>query len=212
MTEKRALIVDDSQLDRDALEAVLKKRDFEVLALADGQQCMEAIDRYRPDIVLLDIVMPNVHGKQLLHSIRAKFNAVDLPVIMVTAKTETAEIVEALTLGANDFISKPLDYDVALLRMNTHLKISELSRHAARLKEIEAVNAMIATYNHEINNPLAVALSETKKQPQPNLERIEKALWRISDIVKRIDRVVTSGKVEYSPYSEDSKMVKIRKA
>ncbi len=209
------MIVDDSELDRTLLANVLTKKGYEVTTLESSATCFDSVVTQKPDAVLLDILMPEIDGKQVLHMLRKKFNSIELPIIMMTAKSATSDVIESLQLGANDYITKPADFDVALMRIETHLKISELSQQMFRLKELEAVGAMVVTYNHEINNPLAIALGALKKMEknpnENNYKKLEDAIWKISNIVKKIEEATRKVKIEYENYAGKlTKMVKVR--
>ncbi len=210
---KTILIIDDSELDRNTLATVLRKNKFNIIISESGEKGLEVIAKAKPDIILLDSLMPEVDGNEILRGLRKRYNAIELPILMVTVKSKSSDIVESLSLGANDYITKPVDFDVALMRINTHLKIAELSQSLGKLKELEAVNAMIATYNHEINNPLSVALGALRRLegvgPSAEYEKVERALWRITSIVKAIKDVTKNGNIEFSAYTEKSKIIKI---
>ncbi len=115
------LVVDDNELNRDALSCLLRLHQYEVEGAADGQAALSLISTRRFDLVVLDIEMPGLNGIELLTQIRATRNQTDLPVIMLTARTHGPDIVEAFNLGANDYLTKPIDCPVALARISTHL-------------------------------------------------------------------------------------------
>jgi len=115
------LIVDDEESNRDMLSRRLERQGFQAITAADGPEALDAI-RARPfDLVLLDIRMPGMNGIQVLQAIREQYPAAQLPVIMVSAEAQSASIVEALELGANDYITKPVDLPVALARIRTQI-------------------------------------------------------------------------------------------
>ena len=71
------------------------------------------------DLILMDIMMPGEFGTQVLSKIREKFNTIELPIIMVTSKADVSDVIECLRIGANDFIAKPVNFDVAVSRIST---------------------------------------------------------------------------------------------
>ena len=121
------LIVDDEEGNRDMLSRRLLRQGFEVLLAADGPQALDLIRRQPPDLVLLDVRMPGMSGMDVLRAIRERYSPTQLPVIMVTAEGHSASIVEALQIGANDYITKPVDMPVALARIRTLLSQKTLS-------------------------------------------------------------------------------------
>ena len=115
------LVVDDSEFNRDALSRRLIQKGFLVEIAADGTGALECAANGRHDLVLLDVEMPGMSGLEVLSRLRASRSQSELPIIMVTARAQSGDIVEALNLGANDYITKPIDFPVALARIHTHL-------------------------------------------------------------------------------------------
>ena len=126
--EGRILVVDDNALNRDMLSRRLSRRGYDVTVAEDGQQALDAIGQERFDLILLDWMMPGLSGIDVLKKIREDYTAVQLPVIMATAKTEAEDIVEALRLEANDYVTKPLNFDVVNARMRTQLGLVQAHR------------------------------------------------------------------------------------
>lgn len=115
------LVVDDEEINRDLLSRRLERKGYLVTTAVDGQEALEKIEAQHFDMVLLDIMLPNIDGIAVLEKIREDYAASELPVIMVSAKDDSEGIVEALQLGANDYVTKPVDFPVALARIQTHL-------------------------------------------------------------------------------------------
>lgn len=115
------LVVDDNELNRDALACLLRFQQYEVQSAADGHDALALIETHRFDLVVLDVEMPGQTGLEVLTQIRTTRSQTDLPVIMLTARTHGPDVVEAFRLGANDYLTKPIDCPVALARIGTHL-------------------------------------------------------------------------------------------
>jgi diguanylate cyclase (GGDEF)-like protein/PAS domain S-box-containing protein len=115
------LVVDDNELNRDALSCLLRLQQYDVDVAGDGEEALSVLASRSFDLVLLDVEMPGLSGLEVLTRIRATRNDTDLPVIMVTARSHGPDIVEAFRLGANDYLTKPIDCPVALARIGTHL-------------------------------------------------------------------------------------------
>ncbi len=128
------LVVDDEEINRDLLSRRLEKRGFHVVTAADGVEALAKIEAEMFDMVLLDIMLPNIDGLEVLQKIREEHSASELPIIMVSAKDDSEGIVEALTLGANDYVTKPVDFPVVLARIQTHLAHRQVK---IRLRESE---------------------------------------------------------------------------
>src|ERR1700687_799231 len=117
----RLLIVDDNEMNRDMLARRLERKGYVVGVADSAQQLLERVKQDRADLVLLDIEMPEVSGLEALKRLRESYSPIELPIIMVTAKIQSQDIVKALELGANDYLTKPVDFPVALARIRTHL-------------------------------------------------------------------------------------------
>ena len=115
------LLVDDDAMNRDALARRLTRSGYTVLTADGGVAALRMIRENRIDAVLLDVMMPGMSGLETLRQLRQVRSVADLPVIMVTAKDESNDVVEALDLGANDYVTKPVDFAVALARIRAQV-------------------------------------------------------------------------------------------
>jgi diguanylate cyclase (GGDEF)-like protein/PAS domain S-box-containing protein len=121
MTASRVLLVDDEAANRDMLSRRLERRGYSVGTAASGAEALEAIEREPWAAVLLDVQMPGMSGLEVLQKVRERWTAAELPVLMVTAKDGSETIVAALDLGANDYVTKPVDFPVTVARLRTHI-------------------------------------------------------------------------------------------
>jgi adenylate cyclase len=117
------LVVDDSRGNRDVLCRVLQKSGYRTVAAEDGTRALALAARERFDAVLLDVNMPGVSGLGVLSALRQTRSPAELPVIMVTTRGSSEDVVESLKLGANDHVTKPIDFDVLLGRLDTQLTL-----------------------------------------------------------------------------------------
>lgn len=122
LESRRLLVVDDEEPNRDLLSRRLRKAGFDVECAASGKEALEVLKREAIDLVLLDNMMPEMSGLDLLRLLRATQSASELPVIMVTALHDSSRVVEALSTGANDYVTKPIDFPVALARVEALLQ------------------------------------------------------------------------------------------
>lgn len=207
------LIVDDSEFDRQLLvNAFQKKTNFNIIQASNGKECLKIVNSTKIDLILLDIMMLGMQGNQILQEIRKKFNLIDLPVIMVTAKHDATDVIGCLKLGANDYITKPVNFEVTLTRVNTHLRLSALSKEMIKANERAALDALITTYHHEINNPLAIAiayLGPTRLSQDKVLEKLKTSLWRLAEVVKKINDLTLKKDIEFVTYTDSTKTLKI---
>ena len=115
------LVVDDDATNRDLLTQRLERKGYHVVEAESGPVALDLIEREPIDLVLLDVMMPEMDGLQVLRVIRRTRPALDLPVVMVTALAESSDVVRALEAGANDYITKPIDFAVGLARIENQL-------------------------------------------------------------------------------------------
>lgn len=120
------LVVDDNVDNRDMLKRRLTRKGHTVMAVESGEAALEVVSPSHPnfqpiDMVLLDVMMPGMDGIETLQRIRQTYSQLQLPVIMVTAKDSNQDMLRAFDLGANDYITKPIDFDVAIARIQNQL-------------------------------------------------------------------------------------------
>jgi DNA-binding response OmpR family regulator len=119
--QHRLLVVDDNEMNRDMLARRLTRNGYLVDVAENARQLMQRVKENGLDLVLLDIEMPEVSGFDALKALRKDYSPSQLPIIMVTARNQREDILRALTLGANDYLTKPIDFPVALARIGTQL-------------------------------------------------------------------------------------------
>ncbi len=164
----RLLVVDDNELNRDMLSRRLGSRGFAVEVAPDGEQGLAWIERQLFDLVLLDVMMPGLSGIDVLRRVRQRWPASDLPVIMVTARDTTEDVVEALGLGANDYVTKPLDFPVVLARVETQLALKRQKEEIRRLAEnLELRNRFIQSlFGRYLSDEVVAGLLASPEGPR----------------------------------------------
>lgn len=151
--EKPALIlvVDDDESNRESLRRRLARHHYEVITAANGPAALELIERNSFDLVLLDVMMPGMSGLQVLERVREHRTHTDLPIIMATAQDQSQDIVSALDNGANDYVTKPLEFAVVLARVRTQLLLKKAVNLAVELeRRLVAHNAKLEAANAEL--------------------------------------------------------------
>lgn len=121
----KILVVDDEPVNRKVLENQLRSEDYEVIIVEDGAAALQQMRHSKPDLVLLDLMMPRMSGVEVLAEIRKTRPVTELPVIILTAKNQANDLVSCFNLGANDFLLKPFTQSELLARMRNHLQISK---------------------------------------------------------------------------------------
>ena len=115
------LVVDDDLKILDVVSQRLRQNGHRITATADGNQVLELIKTSDIDLILMDVQMPHCSGLEILRTIRRMYSPTELPVIMVTGRQQSKDVVEALELGANDYVTKPIDFPVIVARIQTQL-------------------------------------------------------------------------------------------
>ena len=124
----RILVVDDEPINQQVLKNHLSGQDFQLTQAMNGAEAIEAIRNSEPfDLILLDVMMPRMSGYEVCEKIRQEFLASELPIIMITAKNQLQDIVQGLSLGANDYLPKPFHKEELLARINTQLDLHRIN-------------------------------------------------------------------------------------
>jgi diguanylate cyclase (GGDEF)-like protein len=139
--KKRILVVDDHEDNIELLRARLEARGYEVEGANDGQAALDAVRRVCPDLILLDVMMPKMDGIEVVRRLKANAELPFIPVIMQTALDSTENKVEGLDAGADDYITKPINFAELEARVNSLLRIKALQTDlAARERELSELN------------------------------------------------------------------------
>jgi two-component system, OmpR family, alkaline phosphatase synthesis response regulator PhoP len=138
----KILIVDDNIPNLELLQAYLEDSDYDIEQAQDGYQAIEMIDTDKPDLVILDVMMPKISGFEVCKKLKTDPKTADLPIIMVTALSEMGDIERAIDCGTDDFLSKPVNRIELLTRVKTMLRIKDLTDKLERsleyISQIEA--------------------------------------------------------------------------
>ncbi len=123
MSTATVLVVDDDQAIRHLVARRVEQAGYLVVTAETGEQAMETLGRQSVDAVVLDVMMPGIDGFEVLRRVREKHTLVALPVIILSARDKGPDVIEALRLGANDYATKPVDFEVLMKRLATHLSL-----------------------------------------------------------------------------------------
>lgn len=129
----RILIVEDAPSNILALTSILKEQGYQVNVATNGRQALEVLGRIRPDLILLDIMMPEMDGFETCQRIKASMHWREIPLIFLTSRNETTDVVRGFELGAVDYVAKPFNAHELLARVRTHLTLDRLHRENERL-------------------------------------------------------------------------------
>ena len=207
------LIVDDQPVNVRILQRKLEKEGMHVVTAGSGVEALEMVAVSRPDLVLLDVVMPEMDGMEVCRRIREMPDSSDVPVIFITAKDSRENKLAGLNAGGSDYITKPIDLDETLARVNTQLRIRESHRRNLELqnrladsRQSAAVGAITQGIAHNLNNLMGVVVGYVdllKTAPdnpvlvKRSSELIDKAVKRMVKIVQQLSSIATDEKPHF---------------
>lgn len=138
------LVIDDDKVNRELFERFFVAHGFKVLTAGSGREGLEMLEKHHVDLALLDVLMPKMDGFQVLEEVRKTYSITELPCVMVTGLDSTEDIVRALKLGANDYVTKPIDFRIATARLETQLALKKATDQVNQLNdELEAAQERI---------------------------------------------------------------------
>ena len=132
-SQGRILVVDDTSANIQAVTAILREHGYQISVATNGRQALSVLERVRPDLILLDVLMPEMDGFEACRRIKHNPDLHDIPIIFLTAKTDATDIVRGFELGAVDYVPKPFNAFELLARVNTHLTLDRLNRENEHL-------------------------------------------------------------------------------
>ncbi len=157
--DNRILIVDDTAANIQTLAATLKANGYQTSVAMGGLQALEAVARVKPALILLDVMMPGMDGLEVCRILKENPEWAAIPIIFLTAKTETADIIRGFEAGAVDYVAKPFNTRELLARVHTHLTFRlqqrELKENYRRLSELERLrDSLVHMVVHDLRSPL----------------------------------------------------------
>ena len=153
----RILIVDDSETNRDLLVSRLGPHGFDLVQAADGEEAIETARATRPDLILLDVVMPKLDGVEATKRLKADASLPFTPIILVTSKTDAKDVVAGLEAGADEYLTKPVDTTSLLARVKSMLRVKEMH------DKIVAQADDLATWNRTLEKRVADQLGQIER-------------------------------------------------
>lgn len=154
------LIVDDNPTNLRTLLGYLEKSGFDILVATSGERALKQLERIRPDLILLDVLMPGMDGFETCRRLKANDLTRNIPVIFMTALTETIDKIKGFEVGGVDYLTKPLQYQELIARITTHLTIRKLQQ------QLEVQNARLGQQNLKLEERNAQLQQEISKRKQ----------------------------------------------
>ena len=158
-SEYKILIVDDVMSNVLLLKVLLTNEKFAIATASNGRQALEQVEKENPDLVLLDVMMPDMSGVEVAQHLKSNPNTADIPIIFLTALNSTADIVKGFQVGANDFISKPFNKEELIIRVTHQISLVAakrliLSKTEELQRTIAGRDKLYSVIAHDLRSPM----------------------------------------------------------
>ncbi len=206
MPAPRILVVDDQPINVQLLKRKLEREGMQVIAAYSGQEALDLVAREKPELILLDVMMPEMDGIEVCQRLQANDDTRSIPVIFVTARSSKEGKLEGLGVGAVNYITKPIDLDETLARVQTQLRfaainreIIDLQRRLVESRRAATIGAVTQGIAHNLNNLLGVVIgyldlikasADKPDLVRRNAQNVEDAVQRIVVIIRQLSSLV----------------------
>jgi len=216
---KKILVIDDLPENVFILQDRLIQEGYEVITAHDGKDGIEKAYSTLPDLILLDVMMPDISGFEVCSILVNDEKTKHIPIILVTAKSGAEDTKEGLEAGAFDYIKKPFNRIELMARVKSALKLSDANKQLLEIEKRTTYIATVITANHKIKQPLtllslssAAIKKELEKSPISKADILSRIKY-IDTAIKQIDDVLTKLNSISNPilseYAKDVKMIKV---
>ncbi len=211
MPAPKILVVDDQPINVQLLKRKLEKEGIDISTAFSGQEALDSVEKNRPDLILLDVMMPDMDGIEVCQRLQADESTRSIPVIFVTARNNKEGKLEGLGVGAVDYITKPVDLDETLARVQTQLRfvavnreMIDLQRRLVEARRAATIGAVTQGVAHNLNNLLGVVLGyldlikshcDKPEQVKRNAAQVEAAVQRIVAIIRQLSSLVIKSRL-----------------
>lgn len=212
----KILIIDDSKVFLSFITDLLNTSDLngiKIRLINDSRMAIYAAEEFMPDLILTDLEMPHLNGHLICQEIKKHPKLFTTPIMMLTSSNTENELLKAIKFGADDYLYKGSSKELVLIKIKSMLRYKNLVKESIKLKQLEAINALIATSNHEFNNALFISNGLIRKLKKQSPEEQHLLIDKIEDINLRIEKVVKQlskiNEVNFEDYDTHIKMLKI---
>lgn len=217
----KILVIDDRPDNVYYLQSRLQHENFVVITAFSGQEGIEKAKTQKPDLILLDVMMPVMDGYEVCNILVNDPKTNLIPIILVTAKVDSRDVEQGLKAGAFDYIKKPFDKIELISRINSALRYAEMRKQLVLQEKYQIFEATVVTANHEIKQPLTIislALNAIKRELQKDevnknlifdkLNYIEDGIKKITSVLNRLNAIKQPESTYYDK-EKDVKMITI---
>ncbi len=213
----KILVVDDQPINIKLLQRKLERQGMDVAVAYSGRECLDIVGETKPELILLDIMMPEIDGIETCQQLKANPETESIPIIFITAKASKEGKLEGLDAGAVDYITKPIDLDETLARVRTQLRLQEIFRENIELQErlgdarrAAAVGAITQGIAHNLNNLLGVVVGyldlikngyDSPDMIKRSVGLMDHAITRMVKIIQQLSKIASNERIELSTLS-----------
>jgi CheY-like chemotaxis protein len=210
MAAPKILVVDDQPINVQLLKRKLEREGMTVITAYSGKDALDLVAADKPDLILLDVMMPEMDGIEVCQRLQSSSETKSIPVIFITARTSKEGKIEGLGVGAVDYITKPIDLDETLASVQTQLRfvainreLVDLQRRLGESRRAATIGAVTQGIAHNLNNLLGVvigyvdlikAYNEKPELVRKNAQHLEDAVNRIVVIIKQLTGLVVKNR------------------
>ncbi len=210
MAAPSILVVDDQPINVQLLKRKLEREGIRVTAAYNGLEALDLTRKVMPDLILLDVMMPDMDGIEVCQRLQGDEVTRGIPIIFITARTTKESKLEGLGVGAVDYITKPIDLDETLARVQTQLRfvsinrqLVDLTRRLEESRRAATIGAVTQGIAHNLNNLLGVVIGyldlvkayyDKPEQVKKNAQHVEDAVQRIVTIIKQLSTLVVKSR------------------
>ena len=210
MAAPKILVVDDQPINVQLLKRKLEREGMVVATSYSGHEALNLVAANKPDLILLDVMMPDMDGIEVCQRLQADPETKSIPIIFITARTSKEGKIEGLGVGAVDYITKPIDLDETLARVQTQLRfvainrdLIDLQRRLGESRRSATLGAVTQGIAHNLNNLLGVVIGyvdlikayhEKPELVKKNAQHLEDAVSRIVAIIKQLTSLVVKNR------------------
>ena len=208
----KILVVDDQPINIKLLQRKLERQDMDVSVAYSGRECLDMVEDVKPQLILLDIMMPEIDGIETCQQLKANPETEAIPIIFITAKASKEGKLEGLDAGAVDYITKPIDLDETIARVRTQLRLQEMFRENIELQErlgdarrAAAVGAITQGIAHNLNNLLGVVVGyldlikngyDSPDMVKRSVGLMDNAVNRMVNIIRQLGTIASIERIE----------------
>ncbi len=210
----KILIVDDTPANIDVLDLFLEKEGYKISIAQSGESALDLADRISPDLILLDVMMPGIDGFETCRRLKSNDKTSDIPIIFITARNESADIIKGFSMGGVDYITKPFSQEEVCARVHLHLKLKTLmaaletkNQKLADLNDLK--NKFLGMASHDLRNPISTIqgfskilldhgetlAEDAKKEFLQSIHKVSNDMLTLLDDLLNIS-TIESGKLE----------------